>query len=79
MSYEHYANMTSDQTDKMCDGENLQIQINQFHQQQQSRTTLKSMATSEGEDLVETKKMNRQMGNGKVLALTNKDEELIVN
>jgi hypothetical protein len=40
--------MTSDQKDKMCDGMELQTKVNQFHQQQQSRTTLKRMATSEG-------------------------------
>jgi hypothetical protein len=29
-NYEHYANMKSDQKDKMCDGENLQANIKQF-------------------------------------------------
>jgi hypothetical protein len=37
----------SDQKDKMFGRENLQTTINQFHQQQQSRTSLKRMATSE--------------------------------
>ncbi len=48
MNYEHYVNITSDQKDKKCDSENFQTKINQFNQQQQSRTTLKRMATSEG-------------------------------
>jgi len=39
--------MTSVEKDKMCDGENMQAIINQSHQQQQSRTTVKRMATSE--------------------------------
>jgi hypothetical protein len=41
--------MTIDQKYKMCDGENFQATINQFHQQQQSRTILKRMTTSEGQ------------------------------
>jgi hypothetical protein len=48
MSYEYYVNMTSVEKDKMCDDENMQAIINQSHQQQQSRTTVKRMATSEG-------------------------------
>ncbi len=49
MSYEYYVNMTSVEKDKMCDDENMQAIINQSHQQQQSRTTVKRMATSEGQ------------------------------
>jgi hypothetical protein len=49
MSYEYYVNMASVEKDKICDGENMQAIINQSHQQQQTRTTVKRMATSEGQ------------------------------
>src|ERR1700722_3712803 len=50
MSYNQYNNMSTSEKDKLCDGLNFQSTLNQFNQQQQSRSsTLKRIATSEGQ------------------------------